>query len=620
MPEQDIPVTFQPSGKRTRIEPGSSLLDAARLCGVFIPSICGGKGRCGKCRVLVATPGALEPPTEAETELLGRDRSKRMRLACLARPKGRVTVEIPAESRRAAPEILVEGLDYEITIDPSVTKHYLEMSPPTLEDPLADFERVGGALSKGGVQMEEEGSRCLQHGPRILREAGWKVTAGIWESTRLVRLQPADTSRRAYGVAVDIGTTTLVCYLVDLLSGKTLAVDSALNPQIPYGEDVVTRLAFADMDRANAGRLHSLVVAEISRLISNCVKKAGVKRDDVLDVCLAGNTVMHHIALGLPTHNLGVSPFAPVIRRGLDTNARQVGLRLHPDTPVHALPTLAGFVGADTCAVILASRIYEAKETSMAIDIGTNGEVVLGDSSGLVVCSCAAGPALEGAHIRFGMRAAEGAIRSVKIEEENVRVDTIGDMPAVGIAGSGIIDSVAEMFRSGVIGPEGRFRDHPRVRKVDGMKEFVLVKGAESGIQSDIVMTQRDVREVQLAKAAIFTGASSLLQRSGKRPQDVAALYVAGAFGNYIDFHSAKTIGLIPDIPRDRLKFIGNGAAAGAKLALLSRSLREVSEHIAEKVDYLELTCAADFTRRYMDATHLPHRDPSEFPSERPGN
>jgi len=618
MPEKEITVVFQPFGKRARIPTGNTLLDAARLCGVFIPSICGGRGRCGKCRVRVLEPDAVEPATRAEADLIGRQTTEQqIRLACLTVPRRNLTVEIPEESREAAPDILVEGLGYEITVDPVVTKHYVELVPPTLEDPMADIERLRRSLSEKGLDVQEEGWGCLQHGPDEMRGAAWKATASVWRASRLIRIQGGDTTGVAFGAAVDVGTTTIVCYLVDLLTGKTLASDSALNPQIPYGEDVITRLAFARSSKANRAKLHSVVVACISKLISNCCRASGLQAEDVLDVCMVGNTVMHHLALDLPTTYLGVSPFSPVVRKGLDLSAQQIGLKLNPDTPVHALPCLAGYVGADTCGVILASRIYEADDISMAIDIGTNGEIVLGGSRGLTVCSCAAGPALEGAHIRFGMRAAQGAIQRVKIEGNEVRVKTIGDRPPIGIAGAGIIDSVAAMFAAGAIGQDGRFRAHPRVRKRDGMKEFVLVERSESGIQTDIVMTQRDIREVQLAKAAIFTGASTLMGLSDKKAEDIATLYVAGAFGNFIDFEGAKMIGLIPDIPSDRLKFIGNGAAAGAKLALLSQSLREVSEHIAEKVSYVELTCAPNFTANYMDATYLPHKDPRRSPSVR---
>jgi len=617
MPDMEVTVTFQPFGKRAIIQRGKTLLDAARLCGVFIPSICGGRGRCGKCRVRVLDGNAVEPPTQAEADLLGRQAADQgTRLACMTIPRKDLIVEIPEESREAAPDILVEGVGYEIAVDPIVTKHYLVLRPPTLDDPMADLERVRHGLSEKGLDVQEEAWSCLQQGPDELRKAGWKVTASVWRSRRLFRIQRGDTTRQALGAAVDVGTTTIVCYLVDLATGKTLASDSALNPQIPYGEDVVSRLAFARLSKENRAKLHSAVVGCISGLISNCCKESGRSVEDVLDVCIVGNTVMHHLALDLPTTYLGVSPFSPVVRKGLDLVAGQIGLRLNPDTPVHALPCLAGYVGADTCGVILASRIYEAEETSMAIDIGTNGEIVLGDSRGLTVCSCAAGPALEGAHIRFGMRAAQGAIQRVKIEGGEVRVKTIGDKPPVGIAGAGIIDSVAAMLAAGAIGWDGRFKTHPRVRKRGGMKEFVLVKASETGIGSDIVMTQRDIREVQLAKAAIYTGATTLMDLSGTKPEDISTLYIAGAFGNFIDFESAKRIGLIPDVPLDRLRFIGNGAAAGAKLALLSQSLREVSEHIAEKIRYVELTCSPNFTSNYMDATYLPHKDIGRFRSK----
>ncbi len=615
MDERRIEVTFQPSGKRAEIEDNKTILDAARRCGEFIPSVCGGRGKCGKCRVVIRDQGSVREPSGAELDILGSDVEENVRLACLTVPIQDVTVEIPPESVEGFPDILVEGMDYEIALDPVITKHHLELEEPTLDDPIADFERLRGKADDLGIAVEEVGWKCLKDGPKILRNAHWDVTLSLWNGHKVVRVEPGDTTHRSVGAAIDIGTTTLVCYLVDLLSGETLASDSSLNPQIPYGEDVVTRLAFESGSSKNGKLLHSLVAEEISRLISRCCSYVGVCSSHVLDVCLAGNTVMHHISLGLPTKYLGVSPFTPVIQRGVETTAGEMGINIHPDTPIHALPILAGYVGADTTGVILASRIYEAEETSMAIDIGTNGEIVLGDSDGLTVCSCAAGPALEGAHLKFGMRAAKGAIQKVRIEGSVIDFRAIGDAPPVGLAGAGIIDTVGELAKNEIIGRDGRFKDHPRIREREGVKEFVLVPQEKTGLDSDIVMTQKDIREVQLAKAAIYTGAASLLEAMDKTIEDVSTLFVAGGFGNYIDFSSAKRIGLIPDIDNKRLKFIGNGAAVGAKLALLSRPLREMAEKIAESITYLELTCTNNFTGNYMDATYLPHKDPEAFPS-----
>ncbi len=616
MSEEDIWVTFQPYGKRVRVTRGTNILEAARLAGVFIPSLCGGRGLCGKCRVKVSDESSLAKPDPSEAALLGADAGP-FRLACRAVPRASISVEIPPESMASAPQILVNGTDWEITIDPAVSKFHLRLEPPTLEDPAADFERVRGALSKLGVEITEYGLQTLRDGPRVLRDSGWEVTATVWDSRRLIRIQPGDTSSSLYGVAVDVGTTTVVCQLVDLTTGKTVQSESILNPQIPYGEDIVTRLSLSRKSPSDEQTLHKVLVEGISSMIQNCCRRQGIDPEDVLEVSVVGNTVMHHMAMGLPSSFLGESPFSPVMKRGIDLTARDVGLALHPDTNIHALPTLAGYVGADACAVILASRIYEEKETSMAIDIGTNGEIVLGSEAGLTTCSCAAGPALEGAHITFGMRASEGAIEKVRIDGERVVYETIGGGPPVGICGSGVIDAVAQMLLAGIIGREGRLRPHPRVRTRNGVKEFVLVEGKHTGMGRDIVVTQKDIREVQLAKAAIYTGASSLMDHTGNRPEDIQTVYVAGAFGNYIDFRSAKTIGLIPDIPIERLRFIGNAAITGAKLSLISRSSRQLAEHVAQKVRYVELTCTPGFNQRYMDATYLPHRDPSRFPSVR---
>jgi uncharacterized 2Fe-2S/4Fe-4S cluster protein (DUF4445 family) len=413
-------------------------------------------------------------------------------------------------------------------------------------------------------------------------------------------------------LAVDIGTTKVAAYLMDLESGETLAAAGAMNPQIAYGEDVMARIAYAMGGEAQARELERVLVEGLNSLASDLCAQAGCDSVGVVEAVLVGNTCMHHLVLGLPVAQLGLAPYVPALADSYDLKARELGLRLAPGANVHFLPNIAGFVGADHVARLLATGLYEveagARGITVGLDIGTNTEISLAVEGRLLSCSCASGPAFEGAHIQDGMRAAPGAVERVRLADERVEYQAIGDAPPVGICGSGILDGVAELRRTGVLRNSGAMQpgSHPRVRGAGKETEFLLVPAGERGAPRDLVITRKDVNEIQLAKAAIRAGIELLLSEAGLKAEQVERVVVAGAFGTYLDVGSALAVGVFPPLARERFVQVGNAAGMGAKLALLSRRCRERAGEIARCVEYVELTTHQRFVEAYVAALMLP--------------
>ncbi|MGC8817510.1 MAG: ASKHA domain-containing protein, partial [Candidatus Hadarchaeum sp.] len=425
------------------------------------------------------------------------------------------------------------------------------------------------------------------------------------------------------GLAVDIGTTTVVGYLIDFKDGNLVSIGSLLNPQIPYGEDVITRITYCIQNEDGLEKINRVIIGGLNKIIEEACLKANVNKEEIYEVTIVGNTAMHHLFLKLNPKFLALSPFTPVVRRGVDVKASELGLKTNPSANVHVLPVIAGFVGADTVGVILSTDIYKEPELTLATDIGTNGEIMLGNKESIEVCSTAAGPAFEGAHLKHGMRGEPGAIERVSIKPDTLEVEysTIDNLPPKGICGSGIVDAVAQMFLAGIVMRNGNINPeikNPRIRRNQNMLEFVLAweKETEGGI-GDIAITQRDIREIQLAKAAMYSGAKILIKRRGVSEKNVARVYLAGAFGTYIDKLSAKIIGLYPDIPLDKVKSVGNAAGMGAKQALISKEKRSDAEEIARRTKYLELTIAPEFNEEFISAMYFPHAKIDRFPSLR---
>lgn len=548
--------------------------------------------------------------TEIEKQILTEHEiSQHFRLACMTKAIGDVEVTVPEESRRKEQIILTEGLKIDFTIDPAVKKYFLTIPLPSLEDLLSDKERLEKMLVQAhGLKNLIIDFPALKKLPNLMRKSNGNVTVTVWNDKEIIDIEP-DKVSKSYGLAIDIGTTTVVAYLIELETGKRVAIESMTNPQVAYGEDVVSRISYVITAKDGLQRLGDIIRTGINSLIEQLIKRSNISYDQIEEVAIVGNSVMHHLFLKLTPEFIGRSPFVPVTHTPMNVKARDIGINVNPSGNVHILPIEAGYVGADNVGVLIASEIYKSPEISLVIDIGTNGEIVLGNNEKLFSVSCAAGPALEGAHIKFGMRAAAGAIERVKIDETyEPTYKTISDEKPRGICGSGIIDVMAELFRVGIIEKNGRFADidTPRLRRINKIKEYVLEWASEAAINSDIVITQKDVREVQLAKGAMYAGAIVLMKRFDCTQLD--RIMLAGAFGNYIDKKSAMLIGLYPDCDLERVVSIGNAAGEGAIMALLSKEKREEAMRIAKSVEYVELTLEEDFEPEFMNAMYFPHR------------
>lgn len=607
-------VDFQPLGRRVQISAGGTLLEAARQAGVGLNAVCGGVGVCGTCRVRV-TEGLVSPPNKSEEKFFDEDDlAAGYRLACQVEVQGDVLVDVPPESVTAPQRAQIEGRERMVELDPAVRSCDVYPTPPDLHDLRSDEERLAEALQEQhGLSDVAFDPLVLATIPPLLRENEWEIRLFLWEGDHCPTvIGAAPVGTHPLGLAVDIGTTKVAAYLVDLETGKTLGASGEMNPQIAFGEDVMARIGYAMQGKNHLRELQAAIVQGLEdqarELCDTCERNCC----EIVEAVLVGNTCMHHLAMGLPVNQLGVAPYVPALSASCNVKARDVGLRIGPGAYVHFLPNIAGFVGADHVSMVLASGIHDADQVTLGLDIGTNTEVSLAAKGRLLSCSTASGPAFEGAHIRDGMRAAPGAIELVRFVDGRVEYQTIDDAPPVGICGSGILDSVAELRRIGVIKENGSMRrdSHPRVRQTGDRPEFVLVAAGEDGALNDLVINRKDVSEIQLAKGAIRAGLEVLLDEAGVKIEEVERVVVAGAFGTYLDVASARAIGMFPPLPLDRFDQVGNAAGIGAKLALLSRQCRRTAEDIARRVEYVELTTDARFSGAYMEAMGLP--DPVE--------
>jgi len=624
-------IIFQPSGRRIDLPEECSVLEAAEACGEEIESVCGGNGTCGKCRVRVleqdrdasnGSSGALSPVTKQELEELTEEEFDRgTRLACLARVQtGEVTIFVPEGSRRVRQVIHKSARELPVAIDPSVTWYGAEVHAPTLEQPEADLSRLRHALEEAhGLEELTVDQRCLQTLPSGLGKAADPVNVLIWRECEIIDVRPGG-EQSLIGVAIDIGTTTVAAYLTDLTTGEILATESMMNPQVSRGEDLMSRLSHVRMKEDGLDDLNRLIIEGLNELIGKLCEAAGISRQDVVDLTVVGNTVMHHIFAGLDPKKLAVVPFPPVVSSALDLKARDLGLDVHPGAYVHVLPVEAGFVGADNVGVLIAEQPHLADELSLIIDIGTNGEIVLGNREKLASASCACGPSFEGAHIQHGMRAMPGAIDKVRIDPESRKVtyriigaeewfdeQTAPPLKVRGVCGSGVLDAVAQMLDAGIVEPTGRLVSDGVAGIIDGpdgQPEFVLAPADQTATEGPVTITAGDVRAIQNAKAAIRAGIDILLRRLGTARPDRVIL--AGAFGMYLDIKSVLRIGMIPELPPDCIDAVGNAAGDGARLALLSREKRQEAEDIARNVEYLELSADPAFNDEYIMALAFP--------------
>ena len=673
MDEDKAMVIFQPSGRRGEVPKGITVIEASRLLGVDIEALCGEKKVCGKCVVRIEE-GHFEKygidsklshvsawQEEEEKFINNERREKGFRLGCVATVEDDILVFVPEESRAGKQVVSKAARDIHIEHNPAVKLYYVEVDEPTFEEPTGDFERVCRGLEReyglSGLSVDIFALRQL---PVALRDGNWAVTVSVWNDKEVIRVRPGRVDH-AYGLAIDVGTTTVAAYFCDLTTMEVVDTVSMMNPQCKYGEDVMARITYHMTTPDGLQRMSDDIIEGVNELINKAVentyppkKKKKKKKgedgpaemvevpeegktylrlgiEDIEDITIGFNTAMHHIFLSLNLEYVGMAPFPPVLHHSLDIKARDLGIKINPSSYMFVLPIEAGFVGADNVGVLLAEEPYKHEENQLIIDIGTNGELVLGNRHKLISSSCATGPALEGAQIAFGMRAAPGAMERILIDPETKEVDykVIGreawrkysdpkDMKAKGICGSGILDLLAELYRAGVIAKSGVFnkkilKDHPRFRKNPDTKqpEFVLAWAEESSIDKDIVVTQKDIRQIQLAKGALYAGCKLMVKRMGLDKLDTVK--IAGAFGTHVDREKALIMGLFPDCEIEMIQGVGNAAGDGCRAALLNVKKRVEANWCSRNVEYIELTVESTFQQEFMEAMQLPHMT-DEFP------
>jgi uncharacterized 2Fe-2S/4Fe-4S cluster protein (DUF4445 family) len=631
-------VAFQPEGVKAAVPSGTNLLTVAAEAGIYINSICGGEGACGKCRVQI-TRGQARPNNHSIRFLSREEIQEGFVLACQTEIHDDLEIWVPPEARLEEEQILTaeSTVAYQkpqeiekdtILPEPSVLympltqKLFLSPPEPTLSDNVSDLDRIQREIRKNIKLPDIETSFASLKGlATMLRENSWQVTATLYPKNEhcpeILFFEFGDSSSSNYGVALDIGTTTIAAQLVDLKTGGVLGTDASHNQQAKYGEDVISRIIYA-CNRDGMSPLHETVVNTVNALIDNLLEKHGLSSDAVTAVCAAGNTTMTHLFLGLEPCTIRLEPYIPTANSFPGTSAAELGLRAHPQAIVVCIPGVSSYVGGDITAGVLASGLSNSPKVSALIDIGTNGEIVIGNNEWLVCCSASAGPAFEGSGTKCGMRAARGAIQKVSVKEDLVSCETIGNAQPRGICGSGFIDAIAELFRNRILDPNGKFVDasrNARVRVIDDVPEFVLAAGSETESGKDVVITETDISNLIKSKGAIMAAMHVLLKSVGLSFTDLEQVYVAGGFGNYLNVEQAIIIGLLPDIPTERVCFIGNSSLTGARMAMLSLHAFERAKQLARQMTYFELSVNAEFMDNFVASLFLPHTDLSLFPS-----
>jgi uncharacterized 2Fe-2S/4Fe-4S cluster protein (DUF4445 family) len=628
-------VVFTPSGKRGRFELGTSLLAAARTLGVDIDSVCGGRALCTRCQVLIAEGefakhnvrssahnlSAMSAPEQrlAERKVLAAGR----RLSCQARVQGDVVVDVPASSQVHRQVIRKAAEARDIELYPVITLHYVEVAEPDMHDPSGDLKRLAAALER---EWQLTALACdlkvLQGLQSALRAGKWKVTVAIHDRSRIVSVWPG-LHEKVYGLAVDVGSTTIAAHLCDLTTGDIVAAAGLMNPQIRFGEDLMSRVSYAMMNPGGAAQMTSAVRSALSELAADVARSAGIEPEAILEMTLVGNPIMHHLVLGLDPVELGGAPFALAVDSSVTVTAAELGIGLNPNARIYVLPCIAGHVGADTAGVILAERPDLLEPLTLLVDVGTNAEIVLGNRDRLVACSSPTGPAFEGAQISCGQRAAPGAIERVRIDRDTLEprfrvigsdlwsddpgfAEAVGKSGVTGVCGSGIIELVAELYLAGVINQDGVIdgslaAKSPRVVASGRTFSYVLADG-----EHRLSITQNDVRAIQLAKAALYAGIRLLMERLGVERVD--RIRLAGAFGSHIDVKYAMVLGMIPDCDLAQVASAGNAAGTGARIALLDSRSRATIEAIVRRVEKIETALEPRFQVHFVEAMAIPHK------------
>ena len=619
-----VSIEFRPHDKVTRVPPGMTIFNAANWIGLPIDSTCGAKGTCGKCkvRILRGNNGATAADRRIFTE---EELADGWRLSCRSEANSDVICLVPR--LMGNPKAALMGFDRHVILNPNVYKIPLTLTPPTLEDQRSDFSRIRDALEPEGYAVEAS-LNLLRQLPAVLRRADWHITAVV-VGHELVSVEGGDTSDRIFGLAFDIGTTTVVGMLIDLNSGAPVAVQSALNGQAVQGADVISRISYTMLHEDGLSELNGVILRTLNGLITQLLDEGGVGPHEVYEVVTAGNATMQHLFLGIDPEPIGLEPFIPAVEDMVQASAQEVGLNILPQAQVHCLPYLGAYVGADLVAGLLATGLAQNEGVRLLVDVGTNGEIILGSASRTVATAAPAGPAFEGAQIQDGMRASTGAIEAVTIGPEGIELQVIGDVPPIGLCGSGLLDAVAQLRLTGLMLPSGRFVKAEEATRIvspelarriiadeDGRRSFVLAWGEESGSGKSIVLTQRDVRELQFAKGSIAGGIEVVMQELGVEADELVEIFLAGSFGSYINPQSARIIGLVPPVPVERIKAVGNAAGEGAKIALLSFRERQVARSLPQIVEYHELSGRGDFNDSFLEVLQFPELDKLDLEKE----
>lgn len=607
-------ILFLPGKKMATFAEGIPFLEAALELGIIIESTCAGLGTCAKCKVNIKEGAG--PPTKVEEQILTpHELAKGVRLSCQARLIGDSVCVVPPESLIFGDQIMTEGTPGRFAFDPDIKKIFIQIPPAGLGEKYFDFEMLLAQLQLRGVEVSRYRFPLVCEIANLLRQHHYQITTVV-DQSHLIALEAGDTTPALFGVAFDIGTTTIAAKLLDLANGQVAAVASALNPQKSYGADVISRVNYIVEHPGGLALLHRLIIKQMNEMLAQLCAQAAIPAEHIYKISVAGNTIMQHLVLNLDPRHLAYSPYTPVFQGPVTLDAKDLGLKIHPNGVAYFLPNLACFVGSDITAVLTVLDLEEKVDLQLVVDIGTNGEMVLGSKDKLLCCSSPAGPAWEGAYITWGMRAARGAIERAEIIAGDLQFRTIGSADPIGICGSGLLDLVCEFVRAGVIDKTGRIlnadempppvNEKLKARLVHHDNGSNHIAIAKLDAEKSIMLMQKDVREVQLAKSAIVSGIKILMKELNVRSEDLASVYIAGAFGNHVRGQDAIDCGLIPRVPVERIKFIGNAALAGAAAVLLSQAARRKAERLAKLLGYVEISERSDFHEFFVESMHFP--------------
>jgi uncharacterized 2Fe-2S/4Fe-4S cluster protein (DUF4445 family) len=623
-------VRFEPSGLKAEVPCGMSLLEAAHKAGIYLSSICGGDGYCGKCKVIIDEGQSQSRPT---TLLTPDETQQGVVLACQTKVLSDMTVTVPKSHTLQASQILMDTDAHRFSeligeteagvfeFDPLVQKICIDMPPPTVQDHTADHERLYLAIREQiDAPIMQTGYRILQKLPKVFQEANYNVAVTIGRrggTTEVIEVEPGCRSVTNFAVAVDLGTTTVVAHLIDLTNSKTMDTEATYNSQINFGEDYIRRIIYAEENNA-FDEMQNRIVQDVNNLIVTLAERQRIDLQDITAIICAGNTAMVHFLLNLDPTRIRKEPYIASAGWVPPIRAAETGIQINKRGLLYCLPSVAAYIGSDIVAGVLTTRIFTKKGISLFADIGTNGEVVLGNQDWLICASSSAGPAFEGSGVKHGMRAGAGAIEKLSIlDDGSIEFKTVGDSHPVGICGSGLLDTLAELFRNGIMDRTGRFITNKDARLTEGDEglQYQLVPPANE--HHEIVITQADIDNLIRSKAGVFAAIRVLMESTQIKTEDLDAIYLAGGFGNFLNVRQAVTIGMLPDVPAEKIHFVGNTSIAGAKTVLLSRAALKTAEKIAQSMTYFDLMSHPKYMDEFMRAKFLPHTDLSLFPSVR---